>query len=35
LYGDWENATYRYNFKLTEEEKAKRRKSLLRTIEPE
>ena len=30
MYGDWENAIYDYNFKLSEEEKAARRKSLLR-----
>lgn len=35
MYGDWENAAYGYDFKLTEEEKAERRKSLLRTIGPE
>lgn len=34
MYGDWENAAYGYNFKLTEEEKAEKRKSLLRAIEP-
>jgi 5'-nucleotidase (lipoprotein e(P4) family) len=31
MYGDWESALYDYNFKLTEEEKAARRKSQLRT----
>lgn len=31
MYGDWESAVYDYNFKLTEEEKAARRKSQLRT----
>ena len=34
MYGDWESAAYDYNFKLTDEEKAAKRKSLLRTIEP-
>jgi len=31
MYGDWESAIYGYDFKLTEEEKAARRKSQLRT----
>jgi 5'-nucleotidase (lipoprotein e(P4) family) len=31
MYGDWESAIYDYNFKLTDEEKAAKRKSLLRT----
>lgn len=31
MYGDWESAIYDYNFKLTEEEKAAKRKSQLRT----
>lgn len=31
MYGDWENAIYDYNFKLTEEEKAAKRKSQLKT----
>jgi len=30
MYGDWENSIYDYNFKLTEEEKAAKRKSLLK-----
>jgi 5'-nucleotidase (lipoprotein e(P4) family) len=34
MYGDWESAVYDYNFKLTEEEKAVKRRSLLRTVEP-
>jgi len=34
MYGDWESAAYDYNFKLTEGEKAAKRRSLLRTIEP-
>ena len=34
MYGDWENAAYDYNFKLTDEEKAAKRSSILRTIEP-
>jgi 5'-nucleotidase (lipoprotein e(P4) family) len=29
MYGDWENSIYDYNFKLTEEEKAAKRKSQL------
>jgi 5'-nucleotidase (lipoprotein e(P4) family) len=33
MYGDWENAIYDYNFKLTEEEKAAKRKSRLKTYE--
>jgi 5'-nucleotidase (lipoprotein e(P4) family) len=31
MYGDWESAVYEYNFKLTDEEKAARRRSQLRT----
>ena len=31
MYGDWESAVYDYNFRLTEEEKAAKRKSHLRT----
>ncbi|HKR02180.1 MAG TPA: 5'-nucleotidase, lipoprotein e(P4) family [Pyrinomonadaceae bacterium] len=31
MYGDWESAAYDYNFKLTDEEKAAKRRSLLRT----
>lgn len=31
MYGDWESAVYDYNFKLTEAEKAAKRRSLLRT----
>jgi 5'-nucleotidase (lipoprotein e(P4) family) len=31
MYGDWESAIYDYNFKLTEEEKAAKRKSHLKT----
>ena len=31
MYGDWESAIYDYNFKLTEEEKAEKRKKYLRT----
>jgi 5'-nucleotidase (lipoprotein e(P4) family) len=31
MYGDWENAVYDYNFKLTESEKAAKRKARLRT----
>jgi 5'-nucleotidase (lipoprotein e(P4) family) len=31
MYGDWESAIYEYNFKLTEEEKAAKRKSYLKT----
>jgi predicted secreted acid phosphatase len=34
MYGDRESAVYGYNFKFTEEEKAARRRSLLRTIVP-
>ena len=30
MYGDWENAIYDYNFKLSEAEKAAKRKALLR-----
>lgn len=30
LYGDWESAVYDYNFKLTEEEKAAKRRSYLK-----
>jgi 5'-nucleotidase (lipoprotein e(P4) family) len=32
MYGDWENAVYDYNFKLTDAEKVARRHSLLRGI---
>jgi 5'-nucleotidase (lipoprotein e(P4) family) len=31
MYGDWENAIYEYNFKLKEDEKSAKRKSLLKT----
>jgi predicted secreted acid phosphatase len=31
MYGDWESALYDYNFKLTDEEKAAKRKSYLKT----
>lgn len=31
MYGDWESAIYDYNFKLTDEEKAAKRKGLLKT----
>jgi 5'-nucleotidase (lipoprotein e(P4) family) len=31
MYGDWESAIYDYNFKLTEEEKAARRKSYVKS----
>src|ERR1044071_2967360 len=31
MYGDWESAIYDYNFKLTDEEKAAKRKSQLKT----
>jgi 5'-nucleotidase (lipoprotein e(P4) family) len=31
MYGDWESAIYDYNFKLTESEKAAKRKSQLKT----
>lgn len=31
MYGDWENSLYDYNFKLTEDEKAAKRKSWLKT----
>lgn len=31
MYGDWESAVYGYNFKLTEAEKAAKRRSFLRT----
>ncbi len=30
MYGDWENSIYEYNFKQTEEQKAAKRKSLLK-----
>ena len=30
MYGDWENAIYEYNFKLSEEEKAAKRKAMLK-----
>lgn len=33
MYGDWENAIYEYNFKLTETEKAAKRKSQLKTYQ--
>jgi 5'-nucleotidase (lipoprotein e(P4) family) len=33
MYGDWENAIYDYDFKLTEEQKAAKRLSHLKTIE--
>jgi 5'-nucleotidase (lipoprotein e(P4) family) len=32
MYGDWENAVYEYNFKLTDAEKAARRRSLLKSV---
>jgi 5'-nucleotidase (lipoprotein e(P4) family) len=32
MYGDWENSVYEYNFKLTSDEKAARRRSLLKSI---
>jgi 5'-nucleotidase (lipoprotein e(P4) family) len=32
MYGDWENAVYDYNFKLTDAEKVARRHSLLKSI---
>jgi 5'-nucleotidase (lipoprotein e(P4) family) len=32
MYGDWESAIYDYNLKLTEEEKATKRRNQLRTI---
>jgi 5'-nucleotidase (lipoprotein e(P4) family) len=31
MYGDWENAVYDYNFKLTDEEKAAKRRSQLKS----
>ena len=31
MYGDWENAIYDYNFKLTDEQKSAKRKSYLKT----
>lgn len=31
MYGDWENSIYDYNFKLTDEEKAAKRKNQLKT----
>ena len=31
MYGDWENSIYEYNFKLSEEEKAAKRKSQLKS----
>jgi 5'-nucleotidase (lipoprotein e(P4) family) len=34
MYGDWENSAYDYNFKLSDEEKAAKRRTLLRIIEP-
>jgi predicted secreted acid phosphatase len=33
MYGDWENAVYDYNFKMTDAEKNARRRSLLKSIE--
>lgn len=33
MYGDWENAVYGYNSRLSEEEKAARRKAALKTPE--
>ena len=33
MYGDWENAIYNYDFNLTDEQKAAKRNSRLRTIE--
>ena len=30
MYGDWENSVYEYNFKQTEEQKAAKRKNLLK-----
>ena len=30
MYGDWENSIYEYNFKLTEEQKAAKRRSVLK-----
>lgn len=32
MYGDWENSVYEYNFKLTDAEKAARRRSLLKSV---
>lgn len=32
MYGDWENSVYDYNFKLTDAEKAARRRSLLKSV---
>lgn len=32
MYGDWENSVYEYNFKLTDTEKAERRRSLLKAV---
>jgi 5'-nucleotidase (lipoprotein e(P4) family) len=34
MYGDWENAAYGYDFKLTDEQKAAKRTGLLSTVEP-
>ena len=34
MYGNWESAIYGYNFKLTEAEKAAKRKSLLKSYGP-
>ena len=31
MYGDWENAIYGYDFKLTDDEKGAKRKSQLKT----
>lgn len=33
MYGDWENAIYEYNFKLTEQEKAAKRKNQLKSYQ--
>jgi predicted secreted acid phosphatase len=33
MYGDWENSVYEYNFKLSSDEKAARRRSLLKSID--
>ena len=32
MYGDWENSVYEYNFNLTSDQKATRRRSLLKSI---
>jgi 5'-nucleotidase (lipoprotein e(P4) family) len=34
MYGDWESAIYGYNFKLTEAEKAEKRRSVLKSYVP-